>query len=112
MGRTQSGRQVLRAEAVNIAGLPEKMVDVKVHYHVQVFADDGKGQKFIWTVFKRYSDFNTLRSEVDAKWGGAKWVEATNFLAGANQHFPPKEALKGADERVVAERKEVRWPCV
>ena len=112
MGRTQSGKQVLRAEAVNIVGLPEKKVDGKVHYQLRVFADDGKGQKFYWTVFKRYSDFNTLRSEVDAKWGGQPgWVEATHFLAGANQHFPPK-TLKGTDERVVAERKEVRWPCV
>eukprot|EP01047_Picozoa_sp_COSAG01_P077186 COSAG01_NODE_13811_length_1532_cov_1.205862_2_plen_347_part_01 len=69
-GRTQSGKQVLRAEAVNIAGLAEKIVDGKVHYQMRVFADDGKGQKIYWTVFKRYSDFNTLRSEVDAKWGG------------------------------------------
>ena len=113
LGRTQSARQVLRPDSVVMAGLSDKRDrEGKVHYQVQVYAEDAtKGQKFYWTLFKRYSDFDTLRSEVDAKWGGANWVEATNFLQGANQHFPQK-TRKHTDEQVVAERKEVRWPSV
>eukprot|EP01047_Picozoa_sp_COSAG01_P039440 COSAG01_NODE_3260_length_6337_cov_11.824784_2_plen_488_part_00 len=111
-----------RSTSVVMTGVPEKRdQEGNVHYQMQVWRDDGQGQKtpgsrrtgFVWEVSKKYSHFrdlsDRLKNQVDAMWGKSSWPEASSFLEELNKSFPQRTRQKNTP-KVVEQRKQVRWP--